>query len=172
MNYFAYLIFVILFFSLSIDITAQNLKQSKQKTNQIKQVGNQNLNEAAYYAPIRYVIVYNDIFKLKERRIEVLIDEENFNKENLIIVFDLIKKRFPKPFMMRIGVHTSLATIETPEERELAKDDKDSRFGDKRPLYKNASFLRLNDGSEGFFYTVSLDPYQEEEVDLVGKYIN
>ncbi len=33
--------------------------------------------ESSYYAPIRYVIVYNDIFKLSssERRMDVLIDE-------------------------------------------------------------------------------------------------
>ena len=60
--------------------------------------------EVAYYAPIRYVIVYNDLIKLSldERRVEVLIDKKQFNEENLIKIFELIKKRFPLPFVWKL----------------------------------------------------------------------
>ena len=39
----------------------------------------QNEREVKYRSPIRYVIIYNDIFDTSERRIEILLDKKNFN---------------------------------------------------------------------------------------------
>lgn len=116
--------------------------------------------EAAYYAPIRYVIVYNDIFDLnpEERRISILMFPNQFNRQNLIKVFELIKKRFPIPVRLDINVHTSLATIETPEESEMTDDSLNTRFRKQENKYKIALFLRNEEG-ENFCYTTSLKPY-------------
>ncbi|MGH7889690.1 MAG: hypothetical protein ACRENF_03985 [Thermodesulfobacteriota bacterium] len=92
--------------------------------------------EVDYYAPIRYVIVYNAIYYNNsetgmlniaslddeeyrraekspgaERRMSILMLPNQFNKKNLIEVFKLISKRFPTPVRLEINVHTSLATI-------------------------------------------------------------
>lgn len=120
--------------------------------------------EASYYAPIRYVIVYNDIFKLssEERRMEILIDEKQLNEENLTEIFELIKKRFPLPLGLEINVHTSVATIETPEEREMVRRGDDPRFAHTYGEYKSASYSRFDNGREAFMYTTSLSPYKEK----------
>jgi hypothetical protein len=117
-------------------------------------------SQASYYASVRYVIVYNDIYDLEpqERRIAVLMEPEQFGEENLKTVFDLIKERFPTPIRLSVTVHTSLATIETPEEAEMARDAVDSRFSDHKTRFKSAYFLRDEKG-EKFKYTTSLHPY-------------
>jgi len=127
----------------------------------------------AYYAPIRYIVVYNDVYKggmtSSERRIDVLMQEKQFNKKNVKAVFNLIKKRYPQPLGMVVRVHTSLTTVETPEERELPKDGADSRFVDKYFRYKGAYYIRSENGSEQFTYTVKLNPYKEKRIVLPSK---
>ncbi len=124
--------------------------------------------EASYYAPIRYVIVYNVIFSLNsdERRMEILIDEKQLNEENLIKIFGLIKRRFPLPLRLMINVHTNLATIETPEEREMIHSSNDPRFAHTYFKYKKAFYMRFQNGREAFSYTTNLFPYKEKEVVL------
>lgn len=123
--------------------------------------------EVRYIAPIRYAIVYNFTSDLGigRRDIDVLMDENQFNKENLIKVFELIKKRFPSPTLLYIKVHTNLSTIETPEEIEMASDNTNRLFK-KFFLYKMANYFRFNDGTESFEYTIAISPYRTESVSL------
>jgi hypothetical protein len=123
--------------------------------------------EVKYYAPLRYVIVYNEIFDVTgERRMEILMGERQFNEKNLTAIFELIKKRFPAPVFLGVEVHTNLATIETPEERELWDDSEDTRFKNVMFEYKRASFSRSSDGSEAFIYVTNLKPYKQKVVVL------
>lgn len=79
--------------------------------------------DSKFRSPVRYVVVYKEINEdTNNRMIDVLIAEQQYNQKNLKAVFDLIKKRFPSPDYLSINVHTSLATIETPEEREKQGD--------------------------------------------------
>ncbi len=108
--------------------------------------------EAAYYAPIRYVIIYNKIVPMYERdgdrRIKILIDEKSFTLIKLIGVVEHISKKFPSPSDLSIEIHTSLASIETPEENEMVKDGEDSRFSKTYNLYKSAYYNRSEKGKE------------------------
>jgi hypothetical protein len=126
--------------------------------------------ESSYIAPLRYIIVYNDIYKLSssERRIELLMDEKQFNEENLIKIFNLVKERFPLPIGLSIEVHTNLTTIETPEEREMADSSK-GRLTNNIFLHKTAYYSRFDDGAEGFSYTTNLLPYSRKRVFLEDK---
>lgn len=126
-------------------------------------------NEVQYRSPIRYVIVYNDIFEEDQRRMVVLMDAKDINKRSLTQVFRLIAKRFPAPKTLMIQVETNLALVETPEEREMLKDSEDSRFKDFFFKYKNASYERYEAGREAFLYTKSLSPYKDQVVVLVNK---
>lgn len=162
---------------------AQDTKTTAQKSNfekqdlpktipQIKETGQFDsvITEMEYYAPIRYVIVHNDIFaKLDERRIDVLLDAKSFNKENLTAIFTQIAKKFPTPLKLTIKIHTSLATIETPEEKLMDRDGQDSRFRDKKYDYKDAYFIRDEDKSAVFFYDTSLHPQTYEKIVLVSR---
>ena len=109
--------------------------------------------ESQYLSPVRYVIVYDDIIKLAfdERRIEILMEANQYNEENLKTIFELVKKRFPSPLALSIKVHTSLKTIETPEEREKA-DSSEGRFPYSPWEYKTAGYNRFCGGGEAFSY--------------------
>lgn len=162
---------------------AQTTKTTEQKSSSEKQGSPQTIpqikekgqvgsviEEMEYYAPIRYVIVYNEIYeKLNDRRMDVLLDEKSFNKENLTAVFTQIAKRFPAPLKLTITIHTSLATIETPEEKQMSRDGQDSRFREKKYDYKDAYFIRDEDKSAVFFYDTSLHPETDEKIVLVGR---
>lgn len=142
--------------------------------------------EALFYAPIRYVIVYNDIFyrdsdtgelnivnsedekyreaeksETAQRRMEILMLPQQLNRQSLVKVFELIKKRFPAPIWLEIKVHTTLATVETPEETEMAHDSQNRRFRNQENKYKKAFFLRDKEG-EKFCYVTSLLPYKSK----------
>jgi hypothetical protein len=103
-----------------------------------------------------------------ERRVELVMDEKQFNEENLIKVLELIKKRFPSPFVLRVEVHTNLATIETPEEREKA-DSSTGRLTNKSFLYKKANYSRFSSAREAFTYTTNLRPFERKTVVLIDK---
>lgn len=122
--------------------------------------------EVKYRFPIRYVVVYNYITEGNTRQIEILMEEKQFNEKTLRTVFDFLSKRYPSPTNLEIEVHTSLNTIETPEEREMWKDSDDSRFADYYFKYKQASYSRYADGRESFIYTVNILPYKEKVVFL------
>jgi hypothetical protein len=129
--------------------------------------------ESKYLSPVRYVIVYNEIIQLNssERRLDLIMDEKQFNKENLIKIFDLMKKRYPSPFRLNIEVHTSLATIETPEEKEKVHSNV-GRLDNEFFTHKTAGYTRFNNGREAFVYTANLSPYEGETVVLIDKPIS
>lgn len=148
----------------------QTLAQEKDEQKQGQEKIQRLEDETKYLSPIRYVIVYNDIHKSRERRIELIMDEKDFNEENLIKIFDLIKKRFPSPVPLQVYVHTSLATIETPEEREKAHSSW-GRLSDKYFIHKTAFYNRFFGGREAFNYTTNLSPYEDKVVVLVNNSI-
>jgi len=129
--------------------------------------------DGLYYAKVRYVIVYNYIFDklaIHERRMDILIDPEQLNEENLRCVFKLIENRFPTPIYRTIKVHTNLATLETPEEREYSSPSGRTRFDHTYDKYKRAFYVRFYWGREVFSYTTQLLPdYKEKQVVLVDK---
>ncbi len=136
-------------------------EEGKQQQAELKRMD----EEVSYYASIRYVIVYNEIWK-RERRIEVLMEAKKFNEDNLIKIFELIKKRFPEPQPLMITVHTSLATIETPEENEMMRRSDDPRFAHTHFKFKKAHYFRFENGREAFNYPISLSPYKDKSVVL------
>jgi hypothetical protein len=124
-------------------------------------------DEASYYAPIRYVIVYNEILtKINERRIEILIDEKSYTEEILATIFQHIAKKFPNPIQLEITAHTNLATIETPEERQMMRDGEGSRFKNVRSRYKTSTFGRNEAGRESIFHQISINPENYEVIVL------
>lgn len=120
--------------------------------------------EIRYRSPIRYVIVYNDIGPTGDRRIDLLMNVGNINEKDLRTVFCWIGERFGSPIALTINVHTNLATIETPDERELLHDSDDSRFSKYYSIYRRADYHRYESGREAFAYTIRLSPYREREV--------
>lgn len=76
----------------------------------------------SFRSKFRYAIVSNNLEggsrKVSRRFLEVLIDKSAFNEDNLILLFDLLAKRYPKPHTCFTTVYTSLNDIETPEERD------------------------------------------------------
>jgi len=128
--------------------------------------------EAQYRSPVRYVIIHNDIFDpedINERRMVVLIDARAFSSKNLIMIAELLKKRFPKPVQFEVEIETSLDLVETPEERELLRDSVDSRFSKYYFKHRRASYFRFETGREVLTYTTTLSPYREKMVVLVNK---
>ncbi|HMU34438.1 MAG TPA: carboxypeptidase-like regulatory domain-containing protein [Pyrinomonadaceae bacterium] len=78
-------------------------------------------------SPFRYVIVGDDL-QFDEgddvkgevpifRVVTVLMDSQAFNKANLIYLFKYLSDYYSEPTGLEIIVHTSLMTLETPEER-------------------------------------------------------
>ncbi len=120
--------------------------------------------EIRYLSPVRYVVIYNEMGPTEDRRIDVLMNVGNINEKDLKTVFCWIGERYPSPVALTINVHTNLATIETPDERELLRDGDDSRFSKFFGMHKNAQYHRYESGREAFGYTISLSPYREREV--------
>lgn len=147
-------------------------KETKSKTptnqeNVVKEKGqfSSQYEESQYYAPIRYAIIYNDIWEpLNERRITILLDEKNFSKENLTVLFKHIAKKYPDPYKLEVSIHTNLATIETPEEKLMIINYEESRFENVTSEFMNASFHRFENGLEAFSFTKSLHPENYERV--------
>ena len=109
--------------------------------------------DEVFRSPFRYVIV-SDKFDPKigegdddRRFIEILMDKKSFSKKNLITLFQLVAKRYPKPALLYIDVFTNLDDIETPEESEQPKLS--GTRGAKMPT-NNAIFTRAN--NKMFFY--------------------
>lgn len=68
---------------------------------------------------------------------------------------------------LMINVHTSLATIETPEEAEMLHDSNDSRFSHTYGKYKTAFYMRFETGEEGFNFDYGKPPgFRRKSVDL------
>ena len=80
-----------------------------------------------YRSPFRYVVVSNKVDPainkqdVKRRFVTILLDKKSFSKENLIILFQLVAKRYPTPNLLNIDVYTDLEDIETPEEADMGK---------------------------------------------------
>jgi len=120
--------------------------------------------EVRYRSPVRYVVVYDNVDDLGIRRIEMLLDEKCFNEQALRTIFAALGRRYPTPIGLDIEVHTSLDTIETPEERLMWKDSEGSRFADVVRKHHKASFWRFENGREAFIYTESITPYKTKLV--------
>ena len=162
--------FVLISF-ISSNILPQNKQANNQKKKSEKQAAlpisvikekgqfNSDLEESLYYSPIRYVIVYNSVLPIiDERRIEILFDKKSFNQENITAVFKQIAKRFPNPVRLRVILHTDLATIETPEEREMIDYAHHNRFEEKsryqeKSLHSDAYYYRDEDEEYFQYYT-------------------
>ena len=154
---------------------SKNPSTSKTKSNHNqsddikKRVMNQSLTideQVKYRSPIRYAVIYNEITEDNIRQIEIMMDEKQFSEKSLRTIFDLLSKRYQSPSNLEVEVLTNLNLIETPEEREMWKDSKDSRFADYYFKYKEASYSRYADGRESFIYTVSILPYKEKVIFL------
>lgn len=123
-----------------------------------------------FRSPFRYIIFSNltekDLeLEIPQRRLEILMDKKAFNEKNLRLLFSLLKNRFPSPVRLDISVHTSLQTIETPEEEETISDHT-SREGQLQ-YHKTALYIRFDDGSEGFQYDYGKPPgFWRKFVDL------
>jgi hypothetical protein len=141
--------------------------KTPEKIKEAKDFGSTSEDEASYYAPIRYVIVYNQIFPtLNERRIEILIDEKSYTEEILATVFQHIARKYPSPQRLSINAHTNLATIETPEERQMLRDGSDSRFEKVRDRYKESGYNRFENGREAFILMTPTKPVPFEVIVL------
>jgi hypothetical protein len=118
------------------------------------QISNEEKVDTVFSSPFRYVIVNNQIDPklnkrdLNRRFVEVLMDKKSFSKENLIILFNLVTKRYPNPHLLYIKLFTDLTDIETPEEREQSRfsdvDETKERVGDLAVFIRN--------GKKSFFY--------------------
>lgn len=114
-------------------------------------------------SPFRYVIVSDKLdprldSRDEDRRfVEVLLDPEAFSKENLTKLFELLRKRFPKPKILTVSLFTNLTDVETPEEREMTKfsDSPGREF-----LGDHAVFIRTD--KKVFFYMYFSDGRSEE----------
>lgn len=114
-----------------------------------------------FRSSFRYIIFSNLTEKeleldIPQRRLEILMDEKAFNEKNLKLLFALLKKRFPLPIPLEIKVHTSLATIETPEEEETVSDHTSREY--QEDYYRTATYSRFYDGSEIFQYAYGKPP--------------
>jgi hypothetical protein len=168
--------FLFICFYASLEIQAQN-KNAKQKNKKqsIQQKTNDEKQKDAdvdffnFRSPIRYVIVYNEISQTEypTRSVEILMDENAFNEKNLKQLFELLDKRFSKPESLLVIVHTSLKTIETPEERDLGNYSLEAgRLTDEIIKHKDAFYVRYENGYRRFRYTTNLSPKREKDIDL------
>jgi hypothetical protein len=140
------------------------LDEAKKKQEEYDELGRQ----SRFRSPFRYVIISNithEELDIPQRRLEILMDKNAFNEKNLKILFSLLKNRFPLPIRLEISVHTSLQTIETPEEQEMLSDHTSRE--DQLQYHKTALYIRFDDGSEGFQYDYGKPPgFWRKFVDL------
>jgi hypothetical protein len=127
-----------------------------------------NTQSKTFRSPFRYVIVSNKsdpaISRKDENRrfVEVLLDGKSFSKENLIALFKLVSRRFPKPNLLYVNLFTSLEDIETPEEREQGKfSDSD----DANASNQSDSAVFIRNGNKMFFYLYAANgDFEEVEI--------
>lgn len=111
-----------------------------------------------FKSPFRYIIVDSDLqFDDEEEKVPtrhfvtILMEERAFNEPNLIYLFKYLSNYYADPLYLVIDVHTSLITLQTPEEGAVA-----ASRDDFRQFYKTATFSRSNDIHEkcsaGFLY--------------------
>lgn len=154
-------------------------KTEKQESSELKKTSCKKFNEErkqiesgdkgdSNSPSFRYIIVVNvtdlDLAALEEtvpddaipirRYVDVLMEKEAFNEKNLIHLFSKLVKRFPEPIHLEVTVHTSLLTIETPEEME-AVSTHSSRV-EYFFLEQSATYYRFDDCSASFEYSVCL----------------
>lgn len=114
-----------------------------------------------FSSPFRYIIFSNlteeDLdLDIPQRRLEILMDKKAFSLKHLKLLFSLQANRFPLPIRLEIRVHTSLATIETPEEMETMSDHTSrEKYYDYN---KTALYFRDDDGVESITYRYGSPP--------------
>lgn len=166
----SFLMVFILSFLCSLEISAQvdNRRDSKsEKANSTVKKANVKVSNKLkrnqdfigerrqFSSPFRYIIFSNlteeDLnLDIPQRRLEILIDKKAFSLQNLKLLFRLQAKRFPLPNRLEIIVHTSLATIETPEEIETMSDHTSrEKYYDYN---KTALYFRDDNGVESITY--------------------
>ena len=115
-------------------------------------------------SPFRYVVVDDDVRTDTsdngkeqapvDRFVRVLMEEQAFNKGNLIYLFNYLSNYYADPLGLDIEVHTSLVTLETLEE-SIAMSNHSSR-DNFRQFHRTASYARSNNIYEkcnaGFLY--------------------
>lgn len=140
------------FLLLLLLVSCASLSFTQKRAGQKKTVPPNEMDEKIR-SPFRYVIVSDRVDpkldkKDEDRRfVEALLDPASFSKENLIELFRLLSKRFPKPEVLNVTLFTNLIDVETPDERDLPKfsDSLGGKFvGD------HAVFVRTREGA--FFY--------------------
>jgi hypothetical protein len=112
-----------------------------------------------YRSPFRYIIVSGEtnLERYVNRNagdfliIEVLLDDKDFNENNLKILSELLSKRFSSAKVFTAYIYTSLEAIKTPEENDRTnlKGPVDEYF-----KYKRAEFSRNSFGNEWFEYWI------------------
>lgn len=112
-----------------------------------------------FRSPFRYIIVSGEtILERYVNRnadaflmIEVLIEDKDFNENNLKMLSELLSKRFSSAKVFTAYIYTSLEAIKTPEENDKSdlKGPKDDYF-----KYKRAEFSRNVFGNEWLEYWI------------------
>jgi hypothetical protein len=130
---------------------------------------NKEIDPLSFRSSIRYIIIYNEVSKTTypTRNVEILMEESAFNEENLKQLFELLDKRFPTPENLFVTVHTSIRTIDTPEERDIGNYSLEAgRLTDEINKHKDAFFIRYENGYRRIRYTTSLSPKRVRDVEL------
>jgi hypothetical protein len=113
-----------------------------------------------YRSPFRYVIVANEVEPAinkndeARRTVTTLLDKKSFSKENLVTLFRLVSKRFPRPKLLYIHVYTDLADVETPEEADIGKF---SDYSDCMGLCMQDSAIFIRHNKKKLFYIYFAD---------------
>lgn len=112
-----------------------------------------------FRSPFRYVIVSSETSLERYVNqnadnfliIEVLLDDKDFNENNLKLLSELLSKRFSSAKVFTAYIYASLEAIKTPEENDRSnlKGPKDDYF-----KYKRAEFSRNSFGNEWFKYWI------------------
>lgn len=143
-------------------VNRTNLNNLSRKTDAHKASSGDVAPNSKVELDFRWVIVSDEVnyeddspqAKPRLRSLVLLIEKRAFNEKNLIKLFNYISKEIPQPTHLVIEVHTSLMTLETPEERSmLSTHSSRERFYE---LYKTAGYSRFTDGSSIFDYDTGL----------------
>lgn len=137
--------------AVGINVSAQKIGTAKHKQSKPE------ITENGFRSPFRYIIV-RGVSKLEEYvnenpdnlSLEVLIENRGFTERNLILLFQLLSKRFTEKPGLTVEVYTSLDAIRTPEENEA--------INLKGPIdnYKQYKYAFYNRNGYGEYFTYGI----------------